>query len=154
MPYRHHLGRHIVHLPWISQNWNQSIDSLTICVLFSIKYIVPCSFFSPIFVWYALFTLHHQQGLTNFDASTLWMCNHKTLTDTLDKSISAPSMETKAQSPSIFSFTICDIYKSYTIKTIGTGINYYDLHLGHCRCFHLLKIWFVLCSYRVQEIHK
>ncbi|KIM79842.1 hypothetical protein PILCRDRAFT_10021 [Piloderma croceum F 1598] len=78
-------------------------------------------------------TNFHKWGLTNFDASSLWIRDRKSLTDALD---STPEYLRTKQGDE------------------GTVIDYRNWHLGLGRRFRSLKIWFVFRSFGVQGIQK
>ncbi|KAG6867400.1 hypothetical protein C0993_003251, partial [Termitomyces sp. T159_Od127] len=71
-------------------------------------------------------TNFHKWGLTNLDASTLWVRNRKHLTDAME--VTPPYLRT----------------------TQGTVIDYRNWHLGLSRRFRSLKLWFVFRSFGVQ----
>ncbi|KAL0956239.1 hypothetical protein HGRIS_002393 [Hohenbuehelia grisea] len=74
-------------------------------------------------------TNFHKWGLTNFDASTLWVRDRKYLTEALD--VTPPFLRTAH-------------------GDAGTVIDYRNWHLGLGRRFRALKLWFVLRSFGVQ----
>jgi len=78
-------------------------------------------------------TNFHKWGLTNFDASSLWVRDRKSLTDALD--VTPEFLRTKHGDG-------------------GTVIDYRNWHLGLGRRFRSLKVWFVLRSYGIQGIQK
>ncbi|EGO00872.1 hypothetical protein SERLA73DRAFT_178838 [Serpula lacrymans var. lacrymans S7.3] len=78
-------------------------------------------------------TNFHKWGLTNFDASTLWVRDRKDLTDALD--VTPEFLRTKH-------------------GDAGTVIDYRNWHLGLGRRFRSLKLWFVLRSYGVEGFQK
>jgi len=78
-------------------------------------------------------TNFHKWGLTNFDASSLWVRDRTHLTNALD--ITPEFLRTKH-------------------GDAGTVIDYRNWHLGLGRRFRSLKVWFVLRSFGVQGIQK
>ncbi|KAM6502085.1 Pyridoxal phosphate-dependent transferase [Amanita muscaria] len=74
-------------------------------------------------------TNFHKWGLTNFDASTLWVRDRKLLTDALD--VTPPFLRTKQ-------------------GDAGTVIDYRNWHLGLGRRFRAVKLWFVLRSFGAE----
>ncbi|KAI0256401.1 pyridoxal phosphate-dependent transferase [Lactifluus subvellereus] len=71
----------------------------------------------------------HKWGLTNFDASTLWVRNRSQLINALD--ITPDYLRTKE-------------------GDAGTVIDYRNWHLGLGRRFRSLKLWFVLRSFGIE----
>jgi len=78
-------------------------------------------------------TNFHKWGLTNFDASALWVRDRTSLTDALD--VTPEFLRTKHGDE-------------------GTVIDYRNWHLGLGRRFRSLKVWFVLRSFGIQGIQK
>ncbi|KAF8635193.1 hypothetical protein AX17_003969 [Amanita inopinata Kibby_2008] len=74
-------------------------------------------------------TNFHKWGLTNFDASTLWVRDRKLLTDALD--VTPPFLRTKH-------------------GDAGTVIDYRNWHLALGRRFRSIKLWFVLRSFGAE----
>ncbi|KAJ6593608.1 pyridoxal phosphate-dependent transferase [Mycena capillaripes] len=74
-------------------------------------------------------TNFHKWGLVNFDASTLWVRDHKTLTAALD--ITPPFLRTAH-------------------SDAGTVTDYRNWHLALGRRFRSLKLWFVLRGFGVE----
>lgn len=75
----------------------------------------------------------HKWGLTNFDASTLWVRNRRWLNDALDVT---PEFLRTAQGDA------------------GTAIDYRNWHLALGRKFRSLKVWFVLRAYGTEGFQK
>jgi aromatic-L-amino-acid decarboxylase len=75
----------------------------------------------------------HKWGLTNFDASTLWVRNRRWLNDALDIT---PEFLRTAHSDA------------------GTVIDYRNWHLALGRRFRSLKVWFVLRSFGAEGFRK
>ncbi|KII85888.1 hypothetical protein PLICRDRAFT_44310 [Plicaturopsis crispa FD-325 SS-3] len=78
-------------------------------------------------------TNFHKWGLTNFDASTLWVRDRANLTEALD--ITPEFLRTKH-------------------GDAGTVIDYRNWHLGLGRRFRSLKMWFILRSFGVEGFRK
>ncbi|KAF4567801.1 hypothetical protein EYR40_006810 [Pleurotus pulmonarius] len=74
-------------------------------------------------------TNFHKWGLTNFDASTLWVRDRKYLTDALD--VTPPFLRSAE-------------------GDAGTVIDYRNWHLALGRRFRSLKLWFVLRSFGAE----
>ncbi|KAJ7502871.1 pyridoxal phosphate-dependent transferase [Mycena galericulata] len=78
-------------------------------------------------------TNFHKWGLVNFDASTLWVRDRKTLTEALD--ITPPFLRTAH-------------------GDAGTVVDYRNWHLALGRRFRSLKIWFVLRGFGAEGFRK
>ncbi|KAJ7497029.1 pyridoxal phosphate-dependent transferase [Mycena latifolia] len=78
-------------------------------------------------------TNFHKWGLTNFDASTLWVRDRKALTSALD--ITPPFLRTAH-------------------GDAGTVIDYRNWHLALGRRFRSLKLWFVLRGFGAEGFRK
>ncbi|THU89379.1 hypothetical protein K435DRAFT_781667 [Dendrothele bispora CBS 962.96] len=78
-------------------------------------------------------TNFHKWGLTNFDASPLWVRDRSYLTDALD--FTPPFLRT-AQGDA------------------GTVIDYRNWHLGLGRRYRSVKLWFVLRGYGIEGFQK
>ncbi|KAJ7714338.1 pyridoxal phosphate-dependent transferase [Mycena maculata] len=75
----------------------------------------------------------HKWGLVNFDASTLWVRDRKSLNEALD--ITPPFLRTAH-------------------GDAGTVVDYRNWHLGLGRRFRSLKFWFVLRGFGVEGFRK
>ena len=91
-------------------------------------------------------------GLTNFDASTLWVRDRTNLTDALD--ITPEFLRTKHGDEGEFVVKVFFHKPKHSYSTIGTVIDYRNWHLGLGRRFRSLKLWFVLRGFGVKGVQE